>query len=190
MLYITLFVSVFYVTLALSKNFKEKVEPKKKEVVKEVIKEEKEVETIKLPYQGNNITIGRGYYDYKKTKDENKNSITYFNDTYMQNSGIDYVSQNIFNVQSIMKGTVLDVKEDENIGKIIEIKHDNNYISVYEGLSETSVKKGDFVSAGMIIGKSGTNKVDESLGNHLHFELYIDGSIVNPEEYLGKEIKE
>ena len=107
----------------------------------------------------------------------------------MQNSGVDFVNKNTFDVISILEGSVTDVKEDETLGKIIEIKHDNNYISLYQSLSEVSVKKGDMVKQGQVIGKSGTNELDKELGNHLHFELYLDGQVVNPTLYLNKELK-
>ena len=40
-----------------------------------------------------------------------------------------------------------------------------------------------------MIGKSGTNSIDKELGNHLHFELYLNSQVVNPEDYFDKEIK-
>ena len=76
----------------------------------------------------------------------------------------------------------------EFIGKIIEIQHDNEYISVYQRISEVNVKKGDTISQGHVIGKSGENALDKSLGNHLHFELYIGGHAVNPLLYINKEV--
>lgn len=144
--------------------------------------------TIINPFTDASVTIGKNYYDYKGTAESQEKSIVYYDGTYMQNSGIDYVSENIFDVVSILNGTVTEVKEDESLGKVIEIKHDNNYISLYQSLSEVSVKKGDTISQGQVIGKSGTNELDKEIGNHLHFELFYDGNIVNPTEHLNKEI--
>ena len=45
------------------------------------------------------------------------------------------------------------------------------------------------VKQGQVIGKSGTNSIDKELGNHLHFELYSNSQVVNPEDYFDKEIK-
>lgn len=140
------------------------------------------------PYTDASVTIGKNYYDYKADKNVQEKSIIYHNDTYMQNSGIDFVSTNVFDVISVLDGTVSDVKEDETLGKIVEIKHDNNYISIYQSLSDVSVKKGDTVKQGQVIGKSGTNELDKEIGNHLHFEFYVNGQIVDPTLYLDKEI--
>ena len=140
------------------------------------------------PYLDSSVTIGKNYYDYKETAENQEKSIVYYDGTYMQNSGIDFVSDSVFDVVSILNGTVINVKEDEALGKIVEVKHDNNYISIYQSLSEVSVKKDETISQGQPIGKSGTNKLDKELGNHLHFEFYTNGQIVDPNLYLNKEI--
>lgn len=162
-------------------------------VTNTIFEEEQPVihETAKIlnPYLDENVTIGKNYYDYKADSKTQENSIIYHDNTYMQNSGVDFVNKNTFDVISILEGSVTDVKEDETLGKVIEIKHDNNYISLYQSLSEVSVKKGDMVKQGQVIGKSGTNELDKELGNHLHFELYLDGQVVNPTLYLNKELK-
>ena len=152
-----------------------------------VIKEE-----VKLlnPYTDNNVKIGKYYYDYKSDKAKQEQSITENDSTYMQNSGLDFVANDTFDVVSSLDGEVTNVKEDDLLGKVVEIKHDNKYITIYQSLSEVSVKKGDKVMQGQIIGKSGTNELDSEIGNHLHYELYINGKVVNPEEYLNKVIEE
>jgi len=108
----------------------------------------------------------------------------------MQNTGIDYISENTFDVVSILEGTVINIKDDETVGKIIEIKHSNDLVSSYQSLSEISIKKGDVVTQGQVIGKSGSNELDKELGNHLHFELYDNGQSVNPNNYINKELQE
>ena len=77
---------------------------------------------------------------------------------------------------------------DRLLGNIIEIKHDNNFISSYQSLSDVQVKKNDVVKQGQVIGKSGTNAIDQDMGNHLHFELYKSGEIVDPSKYFDQVI--
>lgn len=140
------------------------------------------------PYTDANVKIGKSYYDYKADAKTQEKSIIYHDNTYLQNSGTDFTNENIFDVVAVLDGNVTDVKEDETLGKVIEIKHDNGYISIYQSLSEVSVKKGDMITQGQVIGKSGTNELDKDMGNHLHFELYVNGQVVDPTLYLNKEL--
>lgn len=145
-------------------------------------------EKVINPYTDQNVTVGKKYYDYKASAEEQENSIIYHENTYIQNSGIDFIGKDQFEVVSVLPGTVSNVKEDELLGKIIEINHNNEFVSIYQSLSEVTVKKGDNVTQGQIIALSGTNKLDKDLGNHLHFEFYANGQIVNPIDYLNKPL--
>lgn len=141
------------------------------------------------PYTDASVKIGKNYYDYKADAQSQEKSLIYHDNTYMQNSGVDYISENVFDVNSILDETVIEVKEDDMLGKIVEIKHENDYISIYQSLSEVKVKKGDIIKQGQVIGKSGKNELDKEMGNHLHFELYLNGQIVDPNLYLNKEFE-
>lgn len=138
------------------------------------------------PYQTGDIRIVKEFYD-EETKER---GIIYFNDTYMQNSGVLYSSDNEFNVVSILDGEVIDVKKDDIMGYTVEIKHTDNLISSYEGLQNSYVKKGDQIKQSTIIGKSGTIKLNEEINNSLLFELIKDGKYINPEKYYDKKVKE
>lgn len=142
------------------------------------------------PYTASNVSIAKGFYDYKAEADKQKDAIIYYENTYMQNSGVDYKSEEVFDVVSILDGTVIEVKEDAILGNVVQIKHTNDIISVYQSLSEVDVKKDDKILAGQIIGKSGQSNINKDIGNHLHFELYYQGQIVNPEEYYDKNVED
>lgn len=159
--------------------------------VSDTILEEEEAvinQTTKMinPYTDTNVKIGKSYYDYKADASTQEKSIIYHDNTYLQNSGTDFINENVFDVVAVLDGNVTDVKEDDTLGKVIEIKHDNGYVSIYQSLSEVSVKKGDMITQGQVIGKSGTNELDKDMGNHLHFELYVNGQVVDPTLYLNK----
>ena len=113
-----------------------------------------------------------------------------FENTYLQNTGVIYGCNDTFDVVSILDGTVIDVKEDNLLGKIVEVKHSNDMISIYQSLSEVLVKKDDIIKQGDVIGKSGTSNMFRDIGNHLYFELIYKGKNVNPEEYYDKKIEE
>ena len=154
---------------------------------REVIKED--VKMVK-PYTDENVQVLKYFYDYQANADSQEKSILYHENTYIQNSGMDFGLENTFDVVSVLDGTVVDVREDELLGTVIEIKHDNDFISSYQSLSEVSVKKNDTVKQGQVIGKSGTNTNDQDLGNHLHFELYKSGEVVDPSKYFDQVISD
>ena len=146
--------------------------------------------SIVRPYLDASVSIGKTFYDYEGSAEEQEKSIIYYEDTYMQNSGVDYVSANVFDVVSILDGTVISVEDNDILGTTIEIRHSNNLISVYQSLSDVQVEENMVVVQGQILAKSGTSNINKDLGNHLHFELYHNGEIVNPEEYYNKSIDE
>ena len=142
------------------------------------------------PYLDNNVKLAKSFYDYKGDSESQERSIILYENTYMQNSGVDYSSENVFDVISILDGSVISVKEDNLLGTIVEVRHSNDLISVYQSLSDVIIKEGDELLQGQIIAKSGTSNINKDLGNHLHFELYYKGAIVNPEDYYNKDINE
>ncbi len=154
---------------------------------KEVIKEE--VKMIR-PYTAEGVQTLKYFYDYQAEAENQEKSILYHENTYIQNSGIDFGQTDTFDVVAVLDGTVVDVREDELLGTVVEIKHDNDFISSYQSLSEVSVKKNDTVTQGQVIGKSGTNTIDQDLGNHLHFELYKSGEVVDPSKYFDQVISD
>jgi len=138
------------------------------------------------PYQAENVQEVKKFYD-----EENKeNGIILYKDTYIQNSGILYSSSTEYNVVSILDGEVINTKKDDILGYVVEVKHTNNLISVYEGLKNLYVKKGDQIKQNTIIGKSGDITLDEKVNNSLLFELIKDGKYVNPDKYFDRKLNE
>lgn len=144
--------------------------------------------TITNPYIGEGIEIARYFYNIDDDIDKQKESLIYYNGTYMPNSGMDYKSATSFEVVAVLDGTVIDIKEDELLGKTIEIRHNNELVTVYAGLTDICVQKGEVISQGTKIGMSGTSKINESIGNHVHFEVYQNGINIDPQKVIGKKI--
>ncbi len=144
---------------------------------------------ILRPYLISSITVSKSFYDYEAESSSQENAIIYYENTYMQNSGIDYTNKETFDIVSILDGTVIEVTDNKILGKTIKIKHNNDLISTYQSLSEVSVKENDTVLRGQVIAKSGTCPLYSS-DNNLHFELTYQGKLVNPESYYNKSVDE
>lgn len=144
---------------------------------------------ILRPYLISDITVSKSFYDYEAESSSQENAIIYYENTYMQNSGINYTNKETFDIVSILDGTVIEVTDNKILGKTIKIKHNNDLISTYQSLSEVSVKENDTVLRGQVIAKSGTCPLYSSDSN-LHFELTYQGKLVNPESYYNKSVDE
>ena len=140
---------------------------------------------IVRPYTESNVEIGKSYYDYKEKSNNQEDSIVYYENTYIQNTGVDYISKEVFDVNAIADGKVISVTEDDIVGNTVKIEHNNNMISVYQSIKDVKVKENDEVTKGQVIATSGTNNISSDLGNHLHFELYKENILVNPEDFLN-----
>lgn len=138
------------------------------------------------PYVNESVKVVKNYYDYQADNASQEESILYYGDTYMQNSGIDYASDAEFEVVSILDGVITEIVDDEIMGKTVKIKHSNDLVSVYQSMGTVDFKVNDNIGQGAIIGVSGENNISRDLGNHLHFELYYKGNVVNPDDYYGK----
>ena len=68
-------------------------------------------------------------------------------------------------------------------GNCIMIEHGNGYKTLYGHLSYIGVKDGQYVNQGDTIGQVGST--GNSTGPHLHFEVYSNGSRIDPEQFYS-----
>ncbi|MCK9311274.1 MAG: M23 family metallopeptidase [Bacteroidales bacterium] len=84
---------------------------------------------------------------------------------------------------SVLDGTVLFTGYTSDYDYVIEVQHNNDYISVYKYNSELLKKQGDKVKAGEAIGVVGKNAARDGFPN-LYFELWNKGVALNPQDYI------
>ncbi len=194
-LYGLVFVAVFGAIFSIESATAPQLQEPDMEYVSKIILEDNEPvvainNVIKRPYTDENVKILKDYYDYKDEAASQENSIIYYEDTYLQSSGISYGCDGSFDVVSILDGTVSSVSENDLLGNIVEIDHGNGIIGYYQSLSQVDVKSGDTVVQGQKLGKSGFSNIAKNLNDHLNFELSIKGKLVNPEDYYDRNISD
>lgn len=97
--------------------------------------------------------------------------------------GVDIVAPRNEAVKAAYDGTVIFSEWSSATGNVIAVQHINNVVTVYKHNSVILRKQGSRVKAGesiALIGEAG----EYSTGPHLHFELWINGTPVNPEHYV------
>lgn len=159
-----------------------------------VIKNEEETNTtdkkIVKPFTSTAVSISKSYYDMQDDEKTQQNSLVYYENTYLQNSGVLYSSKEAFDILSVYDGTVTNISEDEILGNVVEITHNPNLKTIYYSLGEILVKKDDVINSGTIIGKSGSNLLDEEQDNCLLFEVYYNGNTIDPEDFYNMNIND
>lgn len=189
-----LFISVFFV----SKNLAPKDKPEQEDEVYVMnaildpitpVTNITEVPNIKRPYTSDKVKISKYFYDYKATSEEQERSLIYYENTYLQNSGIVYSSNEEFDVNAVYEGTVVDVKKDDILNNIVYISHNSNLTTIYYGLKDVKVKTNDHVNQSDIIGTSDTNKFSTD-AHSLLFEVNYKGEVMNPESFYQMDITE
>ncbi|MFJ3825994.1 peptidoglycan DD-metalloendopeptidase family protein [Streptomyces nodosus] len=107
---------------------------------------------------------------------------------YGYHTGIDFAVPVGTPVYAADAGTVTLSGWNDAYGNRIVIKHKNrdgkSVETTYNHLSSLSVKQGDSVQVGRLVGHSGNT--GNSTGPHLHFEVLVGGGFVNPAPWIGR----
>ncbi len=99
-------------------------------------------------------------------------------------TGLDIACSSGTNIKAVAEGTVVFAQMNGAYGNLIKIDHGNNVETWYAHCSKIIAKAGQKIKAGDIIGKVGST--GNSTGPHLHLEIRINGTAVNPQKYLYK----
>ena len=191
-LVLTLVGGIFTGGLMIKNSLQEekKLIPVNDQVLEKVIPVSSTKNTIIRPYTDSNVAVLNSFYDYKSDNDKQLNSIIYYDNTYMQNTGNIYGKDDKFDVIAIADGEVIKVEDGNLFGKVVTIKHNDNLVSVYRFLETTSVTPDKVVKQGDKIGESGISNITDNTKYQLYFELLVHDSIVDAENYYGKDINE
>lgn len=97
--------------------------------------------------------------------------------------GVDLAAGMGTEIYATKSGTVTGATYGEANGYYVTINHGDGYSSIYAHMTNYVVSAGDTVKQGQLIGYVGTT--GWSTGPHLHFEILLNGSNVNPMNYIS-----
>jgi murein DD-endopeptidase MepM/ murein hydrolase activator NlpD len=106
---------------------------------------------------------------------------------YRPHYGVDYAAKIGTPVNATADGTVLFVGWSGASGRMIRIRHKNNYETMYLHLRRCYVKKGDKVTGGQKIAEVGAS--GEVTGPHLDYRIKYAGTYINPLAYRFKPVE-
>jgi len=145
---------------------------------------------IQKPFTSEKVTVAKEFYDKNDTAENQTKALIFYENTYMPNTGILYESEEEFDCLAILDGTIKDIKKDEILGNVITVEHQGNITSIYYTHGETSKNVGDTVKMGETVAKSGESKLETEKPQTLLFEVYMNGTLVNPNTIFEKNISE
>lgn len=101
--------------------------------------------------------------------------------------GLDFDAEMGSDIKAVASGVVAFVGDKPGYGHIVEIDHGNGYLTRYAHNSANLVQPGERVKFGQVIAKVGST--GRSTGPHCHFEVWLNGKVVNPYAYVKGKIK-
>lgn len=97
--------------------------------------------------------------------------------------GVDLAASYGESIFAVASGRVTYASTRGAYGYCVMIDHGNGITTLYAHASKLLVTKGEYVNAGDLIALVGST--GNSYGNHLHFEVLVGGSNVDPAPYIG-----
>jgi murein DD-endopeptidase MepM/ murein hydrolase activator NlpD len=105
-----------------------------------------------------------------------------FNGQRAMHTGLDFRGPHGTPIRAAAPGRVSFVGVRQGYGNTIEVDHGHGIVTLYAHLAGFAAREGQAVQAGEKIGRMGST--GRSTGTHLHFEVRVDGTPVNPRRFL------
>ena len=104
-------------------------------------------------------------------------------------SGVDLDGETGDPVRAALPGRVAAVgylNHYSGYGLVVKVRHSRRLVTMYAHLSATNVRVGETVEQGDVLGRVGCT--GSCTGSHLHFEVRVNGTPVDPMRFLGKRL--
>lgn len=100
-----------------------------------------------------------------------------------QHYGVDMAAAMDESIVAVMDGKVMMVEQTADKGFLIQIQHEQNFISIYKHCGTPRKKEGDRVKGGEVIALAGTEDEGKHV-SYVHFELWHEGTPIDPAKYV------
>lgn len=101
--------------------------------------------------------------------------------------GVDIEANKGDPIRAVLDGEVIEADSEKSLGNYIKLSHPGGLVSIYAHCSVLDTKKGKKVKQGDVIAKVGSTGA--AVGSHLHFELWKDGTAIDPQLYMNIPVK-
>jgi len=171
-----------------------------KELIRKILREQTEIVSLCIPIKGwlgTELSSAQkfGACRRKCVETDIDDDCIEYDDCGRKHAGNDLGAKSGTPLLAAADGTVTEANPDDggNCGGLIMIKHAGGIETKYCHCSEVSVIEGQEVKQGEVIGKVGGDAGDPGAGNsehaHLHYEVIVNGTAVDPKAggYLDKD---
>ena len=107
-----------------------------------------------------------------------------FSGKLSMHNGLDLAGKEGSNVVAVAAGVVTWAGSKTGYGQLVEISHDDGFVTRYAHNKENLVQPGDVVRKGETIALMGSS--GRSTGAHVHYEVYKHGRSVDPSSYVAR----
>jgi murein DD-endopeptidase MepM/ murein hydrolase activator NlpD len=97
---------------------------------------------------------------------------------------MDFTARAGSEIHSVAAGVVNWAGRHPEYGNMVEINHGFGFVTRYAHNQSNLVKAGDVIKKGQVVGLVGST--GRSTGNHVHFEVYKNGRVVDPATYVRR----
>jgi len=101
-------------------------------------------------------------------------------------AGMDFAAPTGTDIYAPGNGTVIAAGWQQGYGNCVQISHGFGYKTLYGHMHRIKVRKGQKVTRGEVIGEVGNT--GKSTGPHLHYEVHLNGNVMNPHHYYFMDL--
>ena len=102
-------------------------------------------------------------------------------------AGVDFAGREGDEIVAVASGVVTWSGERSGYGLMVELSHNDDFVTRYGHNSENIVELGSVVKKGDVIARMGSS--GRSTGPHVHFEVFKNGRTVDPASYIRRNIR-